>query len=211
MSITNIYQHTWLEAANECCQRNMRLIAFDSLDRHKCLAEFIACDYNLFLLVNIIFFAAASDGTFARTEYYVGASDNCTEGKFSWDSLDTPTDVSQLLKWKTGEPNNLKNDENCVSVTCSSGKPPINILLSDMPCATSKRNYLCEVNNQTLFYLETASDLFSQSREYDTCTEIKCPKLNCIKEVVQLAFDGRICLFFNFCFHVSGCLPARVY
>jgi hypothetical protein len=75
----------------------------------------------------------------------VGASDSGTEGIFVWCSLDTPSNVSQFLKWQNGEPNNFKNDEDCASVSCSSGKPPDNILLNDIPCTAAKKNYLCEV------------------------------------------------------------------
>lgn len=96
----------------------------------------------MFAIIN--FFTAATDGRFAQTEYHVGASDSGTEGVFVWCSLDTPSNVSGLIKWKTGQPDNLKNDEHCASITGSSGTPPDNMMLSDLQCATIKKNYLCE-------------------------------------------------------------------
>jgi hypothetical protein len=31
-----------------------------------------------------------------------------------------------------------------------------------------------------------------QSKEYDACTELKCPKLTCVKEVLKLACEERL-------------------
>jgi hypothetical protein len=85
----------------------------------------------------------------------VGGSDSGTEGIFVWCTLDAPSNFSQLLKWKTGQPDNLKSEEHCASVTGSSDKPPDNMLLSDLPCASTKKNYMCEVSDYSILYLCT--------------------------------------------------------
>lgn len=88
---------------------------------------------------------AAITGAFARTSYLVGASDKIKEGAFEWCTSDLPANVSPLLKWKTGQPDNLNNAENCVNIIASSGIVPNNILLSDLSCDTTKMKFLCEV------------------------------------------------------------------
>jgi hypothetical protein len=87
----------------------------------------------------------ANAGTFARTNYLVGASDRVKEGAFEWCTSDSPANVSSLIKWTTGQPDNLNKAEHCANIAASSGTVPDNILLSDLSCDTKKMKYLCEV------------------------------------------------------------------
>jgi hypothetical protein len=88
---------------------------------------------------------AANTGSFARTSYLIGASDKVKEGAFEWCFSDLPANVSPLIKWKNGQPDNLNNAEHCVNIIASSGTVPNNILLSDLSCDTTKMKFLCEV------------------------------------------------------------------
>jgi hypothetical protein len=36
-----LFKATWMQAASQCCQMDMRLIAFDDFSKYKCVAEFV--------------------------------------------------------------------------------------------------------------------------------------------------------------------------
>jgi len=84
-------------------------------------------------------------GAFARGSYLIGASDNMKEGLFEWCTSDQPANLSAEIKWKANQPDNAGSGENCLNIIASTGTPPGNVVLNDLPC-TYKMKYLCEVS-----------------------------------------------------------------
>jgi len=85
---------------------------------------------------------AAKTGTFATTNYLIGASDKVKEGAFEWCFSDLPANVSPLFKWKKEKPGKLDDVEDCVHMTVNKGTFPKNMVLNDLSCDKTKMKYL---------------------------------------------------------------------
>ncbi|XP_076110015.1 perlucin-like protein isoform X2 [Mytilus galloprovincialis] len=71
--------------------------------------------------------------------YWIGGTDNGTEGKFRWEPSGQPFNVT---KWNPGEPNNVGNIEDCVYYYQQDGATGWN----DANC-NSKFSYICEIEH----------------------------------------------------------------
>ncbi|KAL9882736.1 lectin subunit alpha-like isoform 1-T1 [Glossina fuscipes fuscipes] len=109
----------WFQAWNECASRNMNLIALDSGEKCKDLANAIKKDCDT--------------GTYPRL--WLGGTDLATEGQYVWTSTGK---LFNYVNWSPGNPDNDRGNEHCAYIW-----EKTNFQWNDGNC-TIKMGFICE-------------------------------------------------------------------
>jgi hypothetical protein len=72
----------------------------------------------------------------SSTTFWIGIDDQVTEGVYTFVNNEGP--VTSYTNWRSGEPNNAINGEDCVQVANTGG-------WNDLPCS-DLLNFVCETN-----------------------------------------------------------------
>ncbi|XP_059484434.1 macrophage mannose receptor 1-like [Neocloeon triangulifer] len=116
---------TWQAAASACCQLNMRLVVFETVDQRNCF--------------NKIFSIPGYGSNLNSIHLWVGFSDQYQEGVFTWCTSSRNIKITtNSLFFAGGQPDNAGNNENCGMILANTGAA-----LNDGNCMANLR-FACE-------------------------------------------------------------------